>query len=298
MRTNALKKHQANVRKFKQLKTEKMGLLQGEQIAHCIDSKSFGGKFYYPEFVVTNKGRVWSLNRSQWLSPQISADINKNKSYWSIDPKDENRVTQTVYVHSLVCNYFRNESDKIAIEFFGEDNVQAHHIIAINIPKSLKGRGKRQAKIKQCMKDSCKTNIVYQETHTDHKNDTRLANGNITLQEKTGVDEWDNELKDIRTMMYNSGQVKGNGYGTYYVYSKDENGKLKKSITQTIKLKGVLSKYDVILRDYRVNADENMQFIYDNQDVILDKIKENPPKHQCYDKGFRLNGITVLYALK
>lgn len=298
MKTNALKKHQVNVRKFNQLNTQKMELLPGEQIAHCIDSKSFGGSLYYPEYVVTNKGRVWTLNQNKWLTPQISKDIDINNAYWSLNPKEKG-ITKTVYIHCLVCNYFRNESDEIAIEFFGEKNVQAHHIISINIPKSLKGKGKRADKMKQCMKDSCKSNVVYQEKITDHKNDTSMANGGVTSQERRGSAVWDDELKETRTMMYRSGQLKGNAYGVYYVYSKDENGNLMKKITQTLKVKGSpMPEYDVILGDYKVNADENTQFILDNQDVILERIKQKPPKTQYYDRFFRLDGITVMYGLK
>lgn len=295
MGTTALKEYQTNVKKFKSLDTNKMNLEPGEKIAHCIDSKSFNGSFYYPQWVVSDKGRVWSLKYNKWMSPQIlKKDTN---AYWGLTPR-KNGVPKSIYMHLLVCNYFKNDSDKIAIEFFGEDNVIGHHIIAIAIPKNLRGKGHKKEKMKQCMKDSCKSNIVYQEKTTDHFNDTSMANGGITSQEKSGAAVWDDELKDIRTMMYGSGQLNGNAYGTYYVYSKDENGNLKKSITQTTKLKEYLEKYDIVIDDYIVNADENMQFVHDNKELILEKIKENPPKDKQDFKGFILDNISICYSLK
>lgn len=294
MGTSALKEYQINVKKFRNLDTTKMELEPGEKVAHCIDSKSFGGKFYYPQWVVTDKGRVWSMKYNKWLKPQICK--SDDNSYWGLTTK--NKGNRTVYIHLLVCNYFKNESDKIALEFFGEDNVHGHHIRAIAIPKRLRGRGHQEEKLKQCMKDSCKSNIVYQEKTTDHFDDTMLANGGITAKEKTGAAVWDDELKSMRTMMYGSGQLKGNSYGAYYVYLKDENGELKKTLNQQLNLKGLLDKYTFVLGDYKINADENKQFVLDNQEVVLEKIKQNPPKTHDFDKGFYLDDISILYALK
>lgn len=300
MGTEDLQKYRANVRKFKSIDKTKMELKPGEKIVHCIDSKSFNGKFYYPQWVVSDEGRVWSLHCNKWMTPQILK--REGNSYWGLPTRKKVKKLdydpKSVYVHALVCNYFKNDSDKIALEFFGEDNIQAHHINAINIPNKLRGKGKRAKKIKQCMKDSCKKNIVYQEKTADHLNDTMMANGRTTTQEKENQSVWSKELQDIRTMFYGSGQLPGNSFGTYYVYSKDEQGNLKKSINMTLGLKGVLDKYTFILGEYKINADENKQFVIDNQDIILEKINQNPPQSHDFTKGFYMNGISILYALK
>lgn len=288
-RTNALKKHQINVRKFNELKKHigKMELKTGEQIAHCIDSKSENGKYYYPEYVISNKGRIWTLNQSKWLTPTIT------KGYWTQDPSDKSEI----YIHRFVCHYFQNESDKVAIEFFGEENLKAHHIRAINIPKRLKGTGNRKEKIAQCMKDSCKDNIVYQEEN-DHQNDTRLANGNITIQESNGTEVWSQELQDIRTLFYNSGQVEGNSFGTYYIYSKDEKGNLIKNNNLKLTMKGFLDINNVYIGDYKFNADENKQYIIDHQDEILKEIENKKPTKKDFLRKIVMDNISIYYSLK
>ena len=292
MGTSALRDYQTNIKKFKELDKSKMGLEPGEQIAHCIDSKSFGGKFYYPQWVVTNKGRVWSMKYNKWMVPQILK--GDNNSYWGLTPKEKgSSKSMSVYIHLLVCNYFKNESDKIALEFFGEDNVHGHHIQAIDIPKSLKGRGHEEEKIKRCMKDSCKKNIVYQEKSSDHIDDTTLANGGLPKKQI-----WSDAAKEEQKILYNSGQLEGNSYGTYYIYSKDENGNLKKNLWHRTDVKSLLSKNDVIIGEYKLNADKNQKFIVENQDLILSQIKQDPPINTEYVKKLKINNIDIFYALK
>lgn len=293
-RGKGLKRWQANVRKFKNLDRTIMGLEPGEEIKHCIDSKSFDGRYYQPHWVVSNKGRVWSLKKNAWLVPQVMKGDKQGKNrYWGIEGSNK----KNIYVHCLVCNYFRAESDCIALEEFGEKNVEAHHIIALHIPDHYKGKNRKEEKIKRCMIDSCKANLIYQESSLDHKNDTSMSNGGITSQEKEGT-QWSQDLQDTRSMMYRSGQLHGNAYGTYYTYSRDENGALKKELHQSLKMKGLLNKYDVEIGGYRVNANENMDFIAEHEKEILNKIELDPPKSHQSIKGFILDGISVVYALK
>lgn len=295
MGTSALRDYQTNIKKFKELDKSKMGLEPGEQIAHCIDSKSFGGKFYYPQWVVTNRGRVWSMKYNKWMVPQILK--GDNNSYWGLTPKEKgSSKSVSVYIHLLVCNYFKNESDKIALEFFGEDNVHGHHIQAIDIPKSLKGRGHKEDKIKRCMKDSCKKNIVYQEKLSDHIDDTTLANGGLPKHQI-----WSDAAKEEQKFLYNSGKLDGNSYGVYYIYSKNENGNLKRDFSFELKIKGsFLLENDVIIDGYKLNADENKQIIIENQDLILSEIRKKPPTKNDYEynKYVNINGKSVYYALK
>ena len=280
--------------KFKNLNMEHMGLLPGEKIKHCIDKKSFGGKYYHPRWVVTNLGRTWSLFLNDWVVPQIV----KKKGCWAYSTKIPGKYT--VYVHLLVLCYFADESDRIAVEEFTEIGVDGHHIRALSIPDFLKGRGHRQAKIDACMRDSRKSNLCYQERLIDHKNDTSMANGRVTSQERNGADVWDDECQSIRSMMYKSGQLKGNAYGTYYVYSYDEDGKLVKTVNQVLDLKGsLLAKNDVIIGNYKLNADEFKDVIKKNQAEILEQIKQNPPKSSEYHhrKTVLIDDIFVFYAL-
>lgn len=274
----------------------KKHMLPGEKFVQCLDKKSFGGKYYYPQYVVTNKGRVWSLAHKKWMIPQMAKEIAN--AYWSINPKVDG-VTKTIYIHCLVNNYFRNDSDEIALEFFDEENVHCHHIFALNIPERLKGEGHGDEKIAHCMKFSCKDNVVYQEKHTDHINDTNLANGRVTSQEKQGTSFWTESLQWIRGLMYRTGQPKGNDYGTFYVYSKDENGQLVKTLVQRASMKGSPRKEnEVIVEKYRINSDEGTQFVLDNLDVILERIVKDEPTTRSYTKGIVLEDVSVLYALK
>lgn len=289
------KRWQANVKKFKNIDQSIMGLEPGEELKHCIDSKSFGGKYYQPHMIVTNKGRVWSLKKNDWIVPQVmKGDKEGNNRYWAIQGMNK----RTVYIHMLVCNYFRSESDRIALEEFGEKRVEVHHIIPLHIPDRYKGRNCKEEKIKRCMIDSCKSNLIYQEKTIDHKNDTLMTNGNITSQEKKGTDQWSQDLMDTRKMMYQSGQLSGNAYGTYYTYSRDASGTLKKELHQTLQLKGLLNKYDVEIGGYRVNADENTDYVKDHEQEIIEKIKLDPPKNNQSIKGFIMDGISIIYRLK
>lgn len=218
-------------KKFKELDYEKLGLEQGEQLVHCLDAQSFEGKYYAPEWAASNYGRAYSLAKNKWLAPQA---IGTNRAYWGfkghIQPK----------VHQLVLNYFPNESDKTALKFFGEKNVEGHHIIPIEIPEELKVHTEENKlkRMEHCMKCNRKSNVVYQEKQHDHKDDTRITNGIETEGEQHGKEVWSSDMILFRSIASNSGKREGNSNGSYYVYSEDENGNLKRELKMVLNMKG------------------------------------------------------------
>lgn len=232
MKTIEMMKKEAKykIKHEQQIEKIKTKLMPNEKIVHCLDDISFNGRYYLPEWCVTNMGRGYSLSHQKWLSPQA---VGNNRDYWSFVGVDKQ-----VKVHQLVLNYFRSASDDVAIELFGEEGVDCHHIFSIEIPEELKKqtRKNRQARIKHCMECNCKSNLVYQEKEIDHKDDRRVTNGKETIGECEGTEGWSDNLKDIRSMASNSGKRQGNNNGVYYEYSKDENGKL-------IKLQHILMKF-------------------------------------------------------
>ena len=76
--------HDKYVERFANLDRTQMNLLPGEELAHCIDQTSFGGRFYRPQWVVSNKGRVWSMRYNKWMSPQIVKSFGNH--YWGLCP--------------------------------------------------------------------------------------------------------------------------------------------------------------------------------------------------------------------
>ena len=282
------------VEKFKELNIEIMGLKKNEKIMHCIDRLSAGGKYFHPQWIVTDAGRVWSLYHNKWLTPQILK--KEGNAYWGLTSSLVRNTS--VYVHMLVLHYFQNESDKIALEEFGLPGVHAHHIKAIHIPAYLKGAGHREEKIKQCMKDNCKANLVYQEKLIDHVNDTLMANGGETIEEKNGTAIWSENAKGLRSSFYLSGKLEGNAFGTYYVYSRDEQGNLVRELVESLATKGThVPENDIIFGKYKVNADENKEFVIEHKTEILDRIKKNPPKSKQYKKWLVLQNVSIAYAL-
>ncbi|MBE5948200.1 MAG: hypothetical protein E7261_04125 [Lachnospiraceae bacterium] len=102
-------------------------LRQGEEIKHCVDASSFGGKFFNPNWVVTNYARVYSLYYKRWLCPAKKYTGKKNRAgnragmYFTLG--------RNINVSRLVANYF---CDKTLIDKYGEENVDVHHIRRIN----------------------------------------------------------------------------------------------------------------------------------------------------------------------
>ena len=81
-------------------------MMPGEEFKHCIDNKSFGGKYYYPELVVTSYGRIWSLWSKRWKKIFLDT-IGSTKEYHYIVVRNWPEKTNTTrYVHCLVANYF------------------------------------------------------------------------------------------------------------------------------------------------------------------------------------------------
>ena len=210
---------------------------------------------------------------------------------------DYAQTNETIYVHLLVLNYFKNESDKVALEFFGERGVIGHHIRAIAIPVELKGKGHTEEKIKRCMMDSCKANLVYQGKF-DHVDDSRMAHGGTTADEQHGKSEWSQELQELRESFYLGGKLQGNSFGTYYKYLKDEHGNLVREIVLHYDVKGSINHAnDVIWGEYKVNADVNQDFLLEHQDEILERIEQDKPKKKSYEKGIILENVSIVYAL-
>ena len=108
-------------------------LVVGEEMKHCLDKKSFGGKYYNPCWVVTSKGRIYSLYKKAWMNPWLDS-IGKRKKDGSYPEKRYClKGDRKVWVHLLVANYF---CDKAAVELYGEKNVDVHHRIVFDADKS------------------------------------------------------------------------------------------------------------------------------------------------------------------
>lgn len=73
---------------------------------------------------------------------------------------------------------------------------------------------------------------------------------------------------------------------------------MKKNLWHKTDVKSLLSKNDVIIGEYKLNADENQKFIVENQDLILSQIKQDPPIKTEYVKKLKINNIDIFYALK
>ena len=279
------------IKKFKELDINSLNLHEGEYIVHCIDNKSFGGKFFIPEWAVTNMGRGYSLWKEKWLIPQATG----TRKYWFFTGSKQ------VAVHNLVMNYFRDESDEIALEEFGEDGVEAHHEIPIEIPEELKyGTSENaQARIEHCMKYNCKKNLCYQKKNHNRSKDKLIINGKETKEEKNGEEKWSNHLKETRSMFSVNGKIEGNNNGARIVYSRDENGKLIETVKMNFKMNKEYSEKNAVIIDiYKVNcAGENKQFIETNKEKILESIKRVPPKSTKYRNAAVIEDRVVYYAL-
>lgn len=227
-----MKKEHA-IEKFNHLQEnlELLELMPGEEVKHCIN-EDYGRKFFEPNWVVSNKGRVYSLPHDKWLIPSA---MGNNRRYWGLNGS----TIKNVLIHQLVCFYFQDESDQVAIKYFGLDNLEVHHEIPIDIPNELKSKnGNEQERMAHCMKCSSKSNLWYQEKEIDHIDDHRVADGKKTIGEENGTAQWDESLSLFRTIASNSGKVEGNNNGVRKTYSFDVNGNLKTNITITMKVKG------------------------------------------------------------
>ncbi len=162
-------------------------LLEGEKIKQMTDKESFEGRYYYPAYAVTDKGRVWSIINHKWLAPQA---VGNDRSYWAVD------LGTMVKVHVLVANYF---CDKHAAELFGEANVQVHHKKVVDVPEELKTKECTEEKIKSCMESNGAENLCYQQTD-DHLMITKFSHHQNVPGESKDKVEMDEQLKRIRML--------------------------------------------------------------------------------------------------
>lgn len=278
-------------KKFAELDVQELGLLEGERIKHCNDAEAFDEKLFVPEWAITNEGRGYSLWGNIWLAPQATG----SRDYWHFVGSKQPAV------HELVAYYFRDESDVIALEEFGEDSVEVQHEIPIEIPEELKHgtTENREARIKHCMECNCKRNVYYQKKEHNRSKDRRITNGCETEEEQKGIEIWSADMKAVRSMFAGSGKLTGNRNGARVIYSKDENGKLKESINMILKLKGsFLEKDTVVIREFKVNGGvENKEFIENNAEEIYEAIKQRPTKNKLFRQYVVVDGRWIYYAL-
>lgn len=207
-RVRGLRSYQKNQRKYKNLELEELELLPDEDIQHCNKEpyKQYG-------WVVTSKGRIWSLNHNIWLKP-----VQYNNGYWGI-----NDDKTTYYVHDLVGFYFLTEEEKRIMKLVEEYNknvdvetekeiaaseelsrrtkaekekykdkkrlhTEFHHKNKINRnvidTKQMPKDEERIFCINECMKTNYKDNIVIQIKETDHVDTHRIMKGQKTLEEQ------------------------------------------------------------------------------------------------------------------
>lgn len=97
-------------------------IAEDEKFKQCLDRQSFNGKFYDPKKVISNYGRVWSLNVCRFIKQDRSISgyyrVPVSALGKTINPRNH------LMIHQTVANYF---CDKKAVEIYGEANVKAHH---------------------------------------------------------------------------------------------------------------------------------------------------------------------------
>lgn len=101
-------------------------LMPEEKICHCLDSHSFGGRYYNPNWIVTNMGRIYSLHCRRWLHTFLKDTGEKSSKG---EYKQCYYYIGNIAVHRLIANYF---CDKVLIKKYGEDAVDVHHIRGFN----------------------------------------------------------------------------------------------------------------------------------------------------------------------
>lgn len=209
-----------NTEKFNNLKKDNfksLNLKEGELVAHC--NRYEGTRYYQDGWIVTNKGRIWSLYKNMWLNPR-----NQN-GYWKV---------LNEYVHIFVDYYFFDDDEKRIYKTLLEHNEKCnkndqwhshvhhkHSVIKIDSTKMSKDE-----RIQACMTINYKENLMFQIKETDHKNNHRIMKGKKTLGEESGVEQFDCPSSIIKNSLPDT---------VYYSY--DENG--NKLVHMTKKLKGM-----------------------------------------------------------
>ena len=251
-----------------------------------------GGKLFAPEWAVTNYARVYSLWCNRWLTPQATG----TRRYWHVVGEKQPAV------HELVVNYFRDESDQIALEEFGEDGIEVQHQIPIAIPDNLKNgnMNNRDERIQHCMKCNCKSNVFYQKKEHNRGKDRLITKGLPTEEEQAGKEVWSDDMKTARTMFANSGKCTGDSNGARVIYYRDTEGNLKETISMVLNMKGSLLDADTVVEgEYKINGGaENVEFIKQHMDEVLEAIKTYPPKSRSFERGKCFDGRCIYYALR
>lgn len=151
-------------------------LYSGEKIKQCLDKESFGGKYYNPVWVVTDKGRIYSLAHKKWLKPSLVNVGKKRKdgSYPEKRYKVSNSAGKVLYVHGLIANYF---CDKTAVRKYGEKMVEVHHKHAFDVKKS-------------CEENNCADNLYYTEKGLHRKLLNLIQSGKFKKKEDVDNQIW------------------------------------------------------------------------------------------------------------
>ena len=107
-------------------------LFEGETIKQCLDTESFGGRLYNPQWIITSEARLWSLARNHnaggWNTPYPHESTRRwyMKNNWHETTDRLGLDSEAIiYHHQIVANYF---CDKKAIYLFGEENCVPHHL--------------------------------------------------------------------------------------------------------------------------------------------------------------------------
>lgn len=171
------------VSKFKEQENKIIQQLKaGEEIRHCVDEKSFQGKYYKPEWVVSSFGRVYSLAHKKWLSIPLKEIGAKNKD--GEYTQRRHYVCGVIPVHQLVANYF---CDKTPIGLYDEKNIEAHHIRAYDSTKSNE-------------ENNCAANLCYVQKQYHSQVVNVLQRGTLKMDgEKNEVLQGDEKILELMT---------------------------------------------------------------------------------------------------
>ena len=218
-----VKKFEKNMDKYELLEVtnfESLELLPDEKIAHCIDKD-----YYENGWIITNKGRIWSITDNRWLVPWLN-----EKGYWRI---------ANAYVHRWVCHYFMSTDDKRILKMVEDHNkecndtdkweAEVHHKQIIEKIDNYESMIKTE-RILACMAVNYKENLIYQRIK-DHDDDHNLLKGKQNISDGTA------QFDAMSSIMINSGL--DSAYTTY-----GEDG--KKQINMTVKIPTLTPEEDEV----------------------------------------------------
>ena len=187
IKNKTLERYKNKFLKLEQNNFKIMNLDEDEKVRHCIQFKE--ENCYNPCWVVTNKGRVWSLAWSCWMSHRFE------NGYWRV---------ANAYVHKYVDFYFMNEEEKQTKKLLDNYNkncsekekqkYEIHHKETIKIVNDK--LMSPEEKMRECMKVNYKENLVYQ-IKGDHKNAHRIMKGDLPIDLKGEKVEVDNTTRNF-----------------------------------------------------------------------------------------------------